>query len=91
MAANFWETKNMIKVSLKEAKDKLSFFIDEAAKEQIVITRHGKPAAVLIGFADEDEWFEYRLLHDPRFQQRIAEAQEQARQGQLTRLENLPD
>jgi hypothetical protein len=26
-----------------------------------VITRHGKPAGVLIGFSSEDDWFEYRL------------------------------
>jgi prevent-host-death family protein len=79
----------MIQVPLKEVKDRLSYFVDEAAKQQIVITRHGKPAAVIIGFADEDEWFEYRLLHDPRFQERIAEAREQARSGRLTRLEDI--
>jgi prevent-host-death family protein len=27
-----------------------------AEKEEIVITRHGKPAGVLIGFESEDEW-----------------------------------
>lgn len=41
------------------------------AMQQIVITAAGRPVAVLIGFADEDEWFEYRLLQDPRFKQRI--------------------
>ena len=30
-------------------------------KEEIVITRHGKPAGVLIGFESEDDWFDYRL------------------------------
>lgn len=91
MAPNLWEVKNMMKVPLKEVKDRLSYFVDEAVNQQIVITRHGKPAAVLIGFADEDEWFEYRLLHDPRFQQRIAESREQAKSGKLTRLEDLPE
>ncbi len=32
-----------------------------------------------------------RLLHDPRLQQRIAEAREQVRVGRVTRLEELPD
>jgi hypothetical protein len=27
----------------------------------VIITRHGKPAGILIGFESEDEWFEYRL------------------------------
>ncbi|MGH7638237.1 MAG: type II toxin-antitoxin system prevent-host-death family antitoxin [Gemmatimonadaceae bacterium] len=36
-----------------------------AADGAIVITRHGKPAGVLIGFKDEDDWFVYRLEHHP--------------------------
>jgi hypothetical protein len=30
-----------------------------------VITRHGEPAGVLIGFESEDDWYEYRLEHHP--------------------------
>ena len=47
---------------LSEAKDDLSHLLREAEKQDIVITRHGKPAGVLIGFKSEDDWFEYRLL-----------------------------
>jgi hypothetical protein len=36
-----------------------------------VITRHGKPAGVLIGFESEDDWLEYRLQNDPRFLKRV--------------------
>ena len=54
-------------IPLSEAKDDLSHLLREAAKAEIVITRHGKPASVLIGFETEDDWFEYRLEHDPRF------------------------
>ena len=39
-----------------------------AETEEVVITRHGKPAGVLIGFESEDDWFDYRLESDPRFQ-----------------------
>jgi hypothetical protein len=38
----------------------------EAADGDIVITRHGKPAGVLIGFKSDDDWFEYRLQNDSR-------------------------
>jgi hypothetical protein len=34
--------------------------------EEILITRHGRRAGVLIGFASEDDWFDYRLEH-PEF------------------------
>jgi hypothetical protein len=45
------------------------------------ITKHGKPAGVLIGFKSEDDWFEYKLENDPRFLRRIAQARESLRQG----------
>jgi prevent-host-death family protein len=64
----------MRRVPLHEAKDDLSRYLRDAEKEEIVITRHGKPAGVLISFSSEDDWFEYRLEHDPRFLRRIAQA-----------------
>jgi prevent-host-death family protein len=60
-------------IPLSEVKDDLSHLLREAAKGDIVITRHGKPAGVLIGFESEDDWFEYRLENDPRFLRRNRE------------------
>ena len=57
----------MRRVALSEIKDDLSRFLREAENEEIVITRNGKPAGVLIGFASEDDWLDYRLENDPRF------------------------
>jgi prevent-host-death family protein len=54
-------------VPLSEIKDDLSRYLREAETQEIVITRHGKPAGVLIGFETEEDWFEYRLENDPRF------------------------
>ena len=68
-------------VALAEMKDHLSKYLHQAEREQIVITRHGKPAGVLIGFESEDDWFEYRLENDPRFLKRIAEARASLRAG----------
>jgi prevent-host-death family protein len=42
-------------VPLSEVKNDLSRFLREAEAEGIVITRHGKPAGVLIGFESEDD------------------------------------
>jgi prevent-host-death family protein len=80
----------MIKVPLADVKDDLSQYVKKAAKGEVLITRHGKPAAILIGFADEDDWFDYRLEHDERFLKRIAESRRQAERGAFTRLEDLP-
>lgn len=78
----------MRQVPLSEAKDDLSRFMREAEKEEIVITRHGKPAGVLIGFGSEDDWFDYRLERDPRFLKRIGRARSSLRAGRGVRLEN---
>ena len=79
----------MKKVPLSEIKDQLSKYLKLANREDIIITRHGKPAGILIGFASEDDWFDYRLEHDPRFLRRIAEARESLRAGHGVRLEDL--
>jgi prevent-host-death family protein len=70
-------------------KDDLSKYLRLAERREIVITRHGRPAGVLIGFKSEDDWFDYRLVHDPEFLQRIAEARQAIRAGRGVRLEDL--
>ena len=76
-------------VPLSEMKDGLSRFLREAETQEIVITRHGKPAGVLIGFESEEDWFEYRLEHEPRFLRRIEQARSSLRAGHGTRLEDI--
>jgi prevent-host-death family protein len=76
-------------VPLNEVKDDLSNYLRLAEKEQIIITRHGKPAGVLIGFASEDDWFDFRLEHDPRFLARVENARRSLRAGRGVKLEDL--
>ena len=59
-------------VGLREAKAMLSACIDSAQEERIVITRHGRPVALVIGL--EGETLEDVLLAaDPRFWTMIEE------------------
>ncbi len=81
----------MKKVALSQVKDALSKYLRLAEREEVVITRHGRPAGVLIGFKTEDEWFEYRLQNDPRFLARIEAARQSLRAGKGTRVEDLAD
>jgi prevent-host-death family protein len=81
----------MKKVALSEVKDDLSRYLRLAEGEEIVITRHGKPAGVLIGFKSEDDWFEYRLQSDPRFLERIEAARRSLRAGRGVPLEEVPE
>jgi prevent-host-death family protein len=78
-------------VPLSEVKDDFSRFLHEAEEHEIIITRHGKPAGVLIGFGSDDDWFDYRLENDPRFLRRIEKAREDLRAGRGIRLEDLKE
>jgi len=80
----------MKEVNLSEIKDQLSKYLKKAGKEAIVITRHGKPAGVLVGFASEDDWFDYRIENDPRFLARVEAAGTSLRKGKGTRIGDLP-
>ena len=81
--------KAMKQVALSEVKDDLSKYVRMAEKEAIVITRHGKPAGVLVGFASEDDWFDYKLENDPRFLRRIEQARRSLLSGKGIKLEEI--
>jgi prevent-host-death family protein len=76
-------------VPLSEVKDDLSRYLREAETQEIIITRHGRPAGILIGFGSEEDWFEYRLENDPRFLRRIEQARNSLQAGRGVRLEDV--
>ena len=80
----------MKKVPLTELKDDLSNYLRLAESEEIIITRHGRPAGILVGFASDEDWFEYQLENDPRFLKRIANARGSLRSGKGVKIEDLP-
>src|SRR5437762_8638254 len=76
-------------VALAKVKDDFSKYLRLAAGEEIVITRHGRPAGVLVGFQSEDDWFDYRIENHPDFLRRIAESRLALQRGLGIRLEDL--
>ena len=80
----------MRRVALAEVKDDLSRFLRLAESEEILITGHGKPAGVLIGFETEEDWVDYRLEHHPEFLRHVAEARKALDEGRGVRLEDVP-
>jgi prevent-host-death family protein len=79
----------MIQIPLNQVKDDLSRYLRMAEKEDIIITRHGVPAGILIGFEDPEAWWEELLLRDPRFRERVAQARGSLRDGQGSSIEQL--
>jgi prevent-host-death family protein len=62
-------------VPLADAKAKLSAYVDQCAAEgPIVITRNGKPAAVLLAPTDEEDLDRLMLSRSPRFQALLAKS-----------------
>jgi prevent-host-death family protein len=79
----------MKRVALAKGRDELSRYLRLAEKDDIVITRHGKPARVLIGFRSEEDCFDYCLESDPRFLRRIERALQSLRAGRCVRLDDV--
>ena len=79
----------MRQAALAEVKDDLSRFLRLAESGEILITRHGRPAGVLIGFESEEDWFDYRLEHHPEFLRRVARARADIAAGRGIRLEDV--
>ena len=71
-------------------KNDICSIIRQAEKEEVLITRHGKPAAVITGFKDVDDWFEYKLEHDEKFLKKVAKARKGILKGQYVTLDELP-
>ena len=63
--------------SIADVKAHFSNYIKASQEELIVITRNGKPAAVLLPLEDEDELERLVLTYSKRFQAILAEAREQ--------------
>jgi hypothetical protein len=64
-------------VALSEIKDDLSRYLRDAETQEIV------------GFGSEEDRFDYRLEHDPRFLKRIEQARDSLRDGRGVRLEDV--
>jgi prevent-host-death family protein len=72
-------------------KDDLSRYLRLAARSEIVITRHGRPAGVLIGFETEDDWIDYRIENHPEFLEQVVQARAALRAGQGIPLEEIAE
>ena len=64
-------------VSIADAKARLSAYIKESEeKGPVIITRNGRPAAVLLPVLDEDDLERLLLAYNPKFRQLIAAAEQ---------------
>ncbi|MDR7485312.1 MAG: type II toxin-antitoxin system Phd/YefM family antitoxin [Armatimonadota bacterium] len=67
--------------SVADVKAKLSGYIEASKTGPIIVTKNGKPVAVLLSVHDEDEIERLLLAYSPRLQRVLAMAERQIRAG----------
>ena len=75
---------------LTEARNRLSEIIDEVIStgSDLVISKHGRPAAVVIGYDDYEALLEtLNILSDPEAMSALAEAERDLAAGNLEEIE----
>lgn len=77
----------MKQIQLSEVQNDLLRFLEMAQEEDIILISEGKPVGYLVGFADEDDWIDYLMLHDPKFQERLRRSLGDAREGRTIAFE----
>jgi len=65
-----------------EVKAKFSAYLEECKEGPVVVTKNGKPVAVLLSVVDEDELERLLLAHSPKFQAILKKGRDQIRAGQ---------
>lgn len=81
----------MKKIALTKIQEDLPKYLELAENEEVLITRDGKPAGVLIGFHSEEDWLDYQLENDPRFLRRIESSRQSLREGRGVPIEEIED
>ena len=71
-----------------EVKAQFSAYLRESERGPVVVTRHGKPIAILLSVEDEDELLRLVLAYTPSFQALLDSARREIReQGGISHAE----
>ena len=68
--------------SVAEVKSRFSAFLKETEGGPVVVTRNGKPVAVLVGIQDEDEIERLLMAYSPRLRAILDRSRRQIDAGQ---------
>jgi prevent-host-death family protein len=75
--------------SVADVKAKFSGYIKASETGPIVVTKNGKPVALLLAVHDEDEIERMVLAYSPKFQSMLQTAEKQIRTGKGIRHEDF--
>jgi prevent-host-death family protein len=66
---------------IAEIKARFSAYLKASEKGPVIVTRNGRPVAVLISVQDEEEIERLVLAYSPKFQRLLHMAKEEIREG----------
>lgn len=75
--------------SVADVKARFSAFLRESKRGPVIVTRNGKPTAVLLSVDDEDEIERLTLAYSPKFQKILSLARQQIHEGVGIRHEDF--
>ncbi len=68
--------------SVAEVKSRFSAFLKASADGPVVVTRNGRPVAVIVGVQDEDEIERLLMAYSPHLRALLERSRQQYREGQ---------
>jgi prevent-host-death family protein len=75
--------------SVAQIKSQFSSFLHATAGGPVVVTRNGKPVAVIVGVQDEDEIERLLMAYSPRLQAILNASRQQIREGDVLSHEDF--
>lgn len=70
--------------SIADVKARLSEYVEQCARETVVVTKHGRPRAALVPLLDDDDLERFLLSRNPKFLALLARSE---RSGHLSLAE----
>ena len=74
---------------IADIKARFSAYLKESKEGPVIVTRNGKPVAVLISVTDEEELERLILGYSPKFQEILQAGEKQIQEGQGIPHENF--
>ncbi|OGO36182.1 MAG: hypothetical protein A2W35_10460 [Chloroflexi bacterium RBG_16_57_11] len=75
--------------SVADVKAKFSGFLKASEQGPVIVTKNGKPVAMLLSIKDEDEIERMILAYSPKFQKILEVAEQQIREGKGIKHEDF--
>ncbi len=75
--------------SVADVKAKFSGYLKASEQGPVVVTKNGRPVAMLLSITDEDEIERMALAYSPKFQSIIQLAEKQIREGKGMKHEDF--